>query len=400
MKQNKVFETLFANRARLLPDTPTETDEFDSIIDFTFGHPDPSLFPFDRLNASIADVMSEAAKTALQYSNFRGSDVLVESLRSYLSKRSGVEISAKNLIITSGSMQAIGLMAQIFIDPGDLVLVEAPTYFRAATIFRNGDAQIEEIPVDKDGLSVDSAEEVLKKLTKRGKKPKFLYTIPTHQNPSGTTLPFERRQGLLELSSQYGFMLLEDTAYNDLWYDSKPPPSLFELDTNDNVIQIGTFSKLIAPGLSIGWAIGPEPVINRFVEFKVNGGTTPFTAHITADFISKADFNDHVEDLRSQYKQKRDKIVSCIETHLNDLVTWHIPGGGYFIWMQTRQKISHETLWQSALREKVLYLPGEYCYANDRSGQLPLIRLAFSALSADEIQEGAIRLERAIRNSL
>jgi len=194
-------------------------------------------------------------------------------------------------------------------------------------------------------------------------------------------------------------MILEDTAYNELWYDEKPPPSLFELDAGvGRVIQMGTFSKIIAPGLAVGWALGPEPVITRFVEFKVNGGTTPLTSHIAAAFLVDELFEQHVASLRLIYKEKRDAMIEALEEYMQGFVTWYRPGGGYFVWLQLRDDVNLDVLWENAVSEGVIYLPGRFCFANAQN-QCSMIRLAFSALSPEDIREGVRRLSIAVQRS-
>lgn len=391
---------LYAKRASVVPDSPDEPEPEKPVIDFTFGHPDPNFFPVEHIRSAIARVLQTSASIALQYSDFRGSKVLLEVLVSHLSQKlGGMQLNTRNLIVTNGSMQALGLVAQVFIEPGDLVFVEEPTYFRAASVFRNNEANVRGIPVDQDGLRIDLLESALQAQARSGRGPKILYTMPTHQNPSGMSLSLERRRQLLDLSSQYGFVILEDTAYNDLWYDKAPPPSLFEIDAGfGRVIQMGTFSKVMAPGLSVGWALGAEPAITRFVEFKVNGGTTPLTSLTVAAFLADVHFSRHVDSLRYIYKAKRDAMIEALEEHMRDYATWHRPGGGYFLWLQLREDVLLDALWLNALSEGVLYLPGKFCFANEQRA-FSQVRLSFSALSPEDIKAGVRRLSIAVKHS-
>ena len=394
------LENLYSRRAMNLPETPDEPDLADAVIDFTFGHPDPSLFPAQELLSATSSLLKSSADTALQYSNFRGSDVLLDALVSYLTRKLNSQLDYQNIIVTNGSMQVISLMARVFINPGDYVLTEAPTYFRAVTIFSNHESIIKDIPLDKNGLRIDALREELETLKRSNITPKVFYTVPTHQNPSGFTLSLERRKQLLELSTTYGFIILEDTAYDDLWYDNPPPPSLFELDSGQGrVVQMGTFSKLMAPGLAIGWALGPKPVINRFVEFKENGGTTPLTAHIAAAFLNSDNFTNHVDKLRKIYRAKRDIAILTANDQLKDFAEWEIPAGGYFLWLKLHDEITLSSLWENSLREKVVFLPGKYCFAGIIPMEKNRIRLAFSCLGLSQIEEGIKRLGIAIRNA-
>lgn len=395
------LDALYSNKARILPETPDEPIYDDEMIDFTFGHPDPTFFPTEIIRESTLSVLDKSSTSALQYSIFRGSESLLDSLTSFLSLRSHIHIKSENLLITNGSMQVLGLMGQVLINPGDVVITESPTYFRAVTIFRNCGAEIVDSPIDENGLNINLLCHQLEKFRSNGKCPKIIYTIPSYQNPSGVTMSLERRKQLLAASSEYGFLILEDTAYNDLWYDSPPSPSLYELDNgNGKVVQMGTFSKIIAPGLSIGWTIGPASLITRMVEFKDNGGTTPFTASIVAEIIKNDKLDLHINSLRSVYKAKRNTMIAALETYMIDLVSWVKPGGGYFIWLEPKETISLDNLWQNAIIQKVLFLPGKYCYANGCPSDQGLMRLAFSGLNANDIVEGIKRLSIAVRESI
>jgi len=396
MNTNDVFENLYSRRAKYIPSTPDEP-EIPNLIDFSFGQPDPSYFPVEQLRSAAELTFNLSPYTALQYSIFRGSETLIFALINYLSSRVNVPIEFQNIIITNGSMQVLSMVGRVFLDPGDIILTEAPTYFRAVTIFRGYEAQIEDVPVDEAGLRIDRLKLTLTRLNNLGKFPKLLYTMPTYQNPSGATMPYEHRMELLNLSERYGFLIVEDTAYNELWYDNPPPPSLYELSKGEGkVIQMGTFSKLMAPGLGIGWALGAKPLITRFVEFKENGGTAPLTAHIAAEFLQRKEFEHHVENIRHIYKQKRDTIIKSLENALDGLLEWDIPRGGYFVWLRCRQSLNIDSLMENALREKVSFLPGKYCYASNQHCLDPFIRLAFSALSPESIREGINRLTVAM----
>lgn len=394
------LENLFAKRARIIPDTPDDASSEKGVIDFTFGHPDPNHFPLNMIRDAVQNVLELKPDIAFQYSDFRGSEQLLECLTKYLSERRHILISRQNMIVTNGSMQALGLMGKIFINPGDVVFVESPTYFRAVSIFQKCEAELLDIPIDENGIILDRLENSIKKLNKKGRRPKFLYTIPTYQNPTGVSISIERRKELLKLCLDFGLLILEDTAYNELWYDAPPPPTLFELDGgNELVVQTGTFSKVIAPGLSIGWAIGAKPIIKRFVEFKDNGGTTPFTAHLAAEFLSSPRLNQHLDALRKIYKEKRDTMNRVLKGTLDDLMDWRIPGGGYFVWLDPKVKIDQVAFWKNAINEKVVYLPGRYCYTNN-ANKSESIRLAFSCLNEAAIEEGVKRLNKAMRISV
>jgi 2-aminoadipate transaminase len=397
---NRDLTNLLSKRARFLSATPDEPKLEGDTIDFTFGHPDPEFFPSEQLKSAAANVLQKWKVESLQYSDFRGTRVLLDPLVSYLSQKLNMKLETKNLVVTNGSMQIPGLMSRVVVNPGDLVITEAPTYFRAVTVFRNHDALIEDVPIDSEGICVDVLDEMLADKSKNGQMPKLLYTVPTYQNPSGSTLPLERREKLLKLSSQFDFLILEDTAYNDLWYDSVPPPTLFELDNGvGRVIQMGTFSKIIAPGLAIGWAVGPKLIIGQFVEFKENGGTTPLTSCIVADFISDTNFPQHLDKLRTIYRQKRDAMIDALGKYMDGLVSWEKPRGGYFVWLHLSERIDPDVLWKNALSERVLFLPSKYCFARRNEVQ-PAVRLAFSNLTSSEIDEGIRRLSIALHRSI
>jgi DNA-binding transcriptional MocR family regulator len=372
-------------------------------LSLAFGLPDPGLFPTEAFAEATARILSDTrvATTALQYGPIKGYPPLLEMLAARLNATEGPGISTENLLITNGSSGAIGLAARLLLDDGDTVLVEAPSFVGAMSILRYSGAKLVPVQMGEDGLDLAVMGRTLEDMARSGVRPKALYTMPTFHNPTGLTSPEAARRTLLELAHRFDFMIIEDDAYRDLYYDVESgslPPSLYSLDTEGRVIRTGTFSKTLAPGLRLGWALAQPVAVDRMMLLKEEGGTSPFSQAVAAEFGRDGAFETHVERLVEAYRAKRDAMLSALERHFPPQARWTRPTGGFFVWVALLSGVDSGVLASSAREEGVDYMRGERCFAGTpEPGNPTHLRLAFSALGLDEIEESVKRLGRAVK---
>lgn len=361
------------------------------------GLPAPEAFPLDDLSGATARMLPDQGRLALQYSNTFGQERFLTLLAERLTREEGVPVAVENLLLTSGSIQGLWTIAFTLLDPGDTVIVEGPTYMGALGIARRHEANIVAVPVDEQGLRVDQLADLLDDLRARGVRPKFLYTIPTFQNPTGAVLSLERRQALVALARERELILVEDDAYSALRYDGEPLPSLYALDGGASglVLKTGTISKTLAAGLRLGWILGAPPVVNRLALMKLDGGSTPYVSHLVAQYLEEGRLDPHVGELIDLYRRKRDAICAALEAHMPPGVTWQRPPGGFFVWLTLPPGVDSRKLTAAAAAESVAVFPGTASFADGRGAEH--LRLAFSYPPLDRFDEGIRRLGRLIR---
>jgi 2-aminoadipate transaminase len=361
-------------------------------IALAFGDADPSMFPHEELIEAVEEALADDIDGALNYGPTYAGLVRVAAERL---RRVGVAATEQNTLICYGSSQIIGLLPQVLIEPGDTIVVEAPTFLGAVMQFRRSGARLVGVPVDADGMDVEALAATLADLQARGVRPKFIYTIPTFQNPTGATMPLGRRRRLLELAVQYGVLVVEDDAYSDLRFRGEDVPSIASLDSEGWVLHMRTFSKILAPGVRLGWAWGPQALIDRLVMCKVEGGSGPFLTRVVARYAADGRLDAHIEALRARYSEKCDMMLEAIAREIPG-ATMARPDGGFFVWLRLPPGVSATALVPVALSRGVEVLAGPRCFA-DGSGD-EYIRLAFSYTPAEQIAEGVVRLGQAIRS--
>lgn len=385
---------LLAHRAKALP-TPINMSGAPGIISFSYGLPDEESFPAADLTQAAAEVLRDAAPAALQYG---GPTPLVEYLVDFIGRDQKLEITPSNLLVTVGSSQALGLACQLLIDKGDYIIVEAPTFLGAVGTFIKSEAQVAEAPMDEEGLVIEELDKVITGLKAAGERVKFIYTIPTFQNPTGVTLGLERRKALLELAKKHQVMILEDDAYAGLIYEGQVPPWIWTLDEDDMVLHCGTFSKVLAAGLRLGWIGGPPAIVAKIAALKVDGGTSPFAGNIAAQYAKDGRLEKHILKLREIYRRKRDRTLAGLERYMPDGARWTNPQGGFFIWVELPESVDTVKMLRDAVAAGVNYTPGPACFAS-RKGK-NTIRLAFSHVTADKIEPGLRILGEVIRQHM
>lgn len=394
--QQYSLERLFAKRAfdfdhanPILADLPRETKE---TISLAYGDADPRYFPINELIASVDGLLRENTDAVMNYAppDFALTQLVASRLR-----RRGVNVDEQNILITYGSSQILGLLPQIMLNQGDIVIVEGPTFLGGIEYFVTQGATIETVPVGDDGMDINALEETLKRLAASGTQAKFIYTIPTHHNPTGTMMPLANRMRLLALAATYGVLVLEDDAYGDLDFNGETAASLLTLPGNEWVLHIGTFSKILAPGVRMAWAYGPTAVMQRLRKFKTDQGAGPFITRLVS-FIARDGWLDaHIKELNAMYAHKYGVMKQAIATHFPQDVRVSTPGGGFFVYGYLPSDMPARALIDVAIAHGVSFLPGTVGYAN--GGGTHEMRLAFSFQSEAQIAEGIMRLGDAMR---
>ncbi|HXI15170.1 MAG TPA: PLP-dependent aminotransferase family protein, partial [Chloroflexota bacterium] len=302
---------------------------------------------------------------------------------------------------TVGGSQGIDLVGHLFVDSGDVVIVEAPTFIGALQTFRNLEADLREVPLDSNGMDTDALESLLDSLASEGKRPKLIYTIPTFQNPSGTTLSEPRRQRLLELAQRHGVMILEDDAYGELRFSGEPLRSLYARSPEGGVIQARTFSKILAAGLRLGYVVAPKELMGRLLQLKVDVGTSPFVTAVTTTFSSDgslAPLERHIERLCGVYRERRDAMLEALSEYAPPGVEWTEPHGGFFTWVTLPEGTDAAALLPKAAEAGVSFIPGAQNFP--RSDGRRHLRLSFSFLPPEQLTEGIRRLCGVLQQAL
>jgi 2-aminoadipate transaminase len=374
-------------------------------LSLAFGFPDPTLFPYDEISAAASRVLAEPslAASALQYGRVAGRSEMRFMLANKLNEDEGLAVEPANLLVTNGALAAIGLAARALVDEGDTVLVEAPSFAGALHLFRSVGAELCPVPTGDEGIDVGGMEEMFGDLYARGIRPRLLYTMPTFHNPTGLTMPEAQRGALLALAHRYDLTVIEDDAYRDLHYDapqSKLPSSLYALDYDARVIRTGTFSKILAPGLRLGYALAAPSTISRLMLFKEEGGTSPFAQLVAYEFARGGALKPHIARLIEAYRHKRDRMLDALASHFPTEARWTHPSGGFYVWVTLPPVIDPAALSNLAREEDVDYLPGEVCFAGAPPTPGTYMRLSFSALPLDDIEEAVHRLGGVVKSLL
>ena len=374
----------------------------DGVIDLGWGHPSPRLHPAQLLATATQSALSRQSVVPLQYGAVQGFGPLLESLAAYLSGQPAYAgpVSPASLFLTAGASQAIDLATTLFARPGDTVIVEEPTYYLIEQIFLDHGLNVVGVPTDADGLDTDALADRL--AAGHIPQPRLLYTIPTYQNPNGSVLTLPRRQRLIQLARRYGFTVLADEVYQLLHYGPPPPPPLAMLDDSPNgcVISLGSFSKILSPGLRLGWVHAAPDLIRRFVDSGVaasGGGLNHFAATLAHAALELGLLPENVAQLRRVYGQRHDDLAHILRSKLDGAVAFTPPGGGYFYWLTLQNGINTDALLPMAREAGVSYRPGT---AFSSAGAFTdALRVSFSLYETDQLAEGIRRLASAINQS-
>jgi DNA-binding transcriptional MocR family regulator len=373
-------------------------------LPFIYGHVDPTLFPIKQMQDAAEEALRRYGSLALNYGAERGCGHLLTYLQTKLARDEGLLVNNAGLMLTAGASAGLDTICRLYTRPGDTVLVEAPSYHEALMIIRDYPVRVLAIPMDDSGLIVEIIAERLKELAVEGVRVPILYTIPTFQNPSGVTLNAERRVALLELARQHGFKIIEDDVYRDLAFAATAPVSLYALDREDDgetVIRLGSFSKILAPGLRLGWVLASPIDIARLAASGLTasgGGANPFVAYVTAVFCQRGYLEPHIAKLVEVYRQRRDVMLATLEATMPDGVNWTQPGGGFFVWLSLPEPLMAQDVLVKARDHSITFLTGESFFAE--GGGHHHIRLPFSYIASPDMEKGVDTLGRVIRKML
>lgn len=384
----------FAERTKHLKESAVRNPLFDQpgMISFAAGKPENIIFPIERLKKLVPFVVENYDYEAFQYGNTSGMEPLIDFIKNTMMPRAGV-IEETDILITSGSQQGIEYSARIFLNEGDTVICEEPSYTGAFAAFASYCPNYVGVPVEEDGMNIETLEKVLKEHPEA----KIIYTIPDFQNPSGCCMSVEKREKLAKLAKQYEVFVIEDAPYRELVFEGKPYPSIKSFDTEGWVIYLGSFSKIFCPGLRIGWISASQKVIKKYFTVKQNIDLhcSTFDQLIIAEYFKKYDLDEHINGLKQVYRKKRDLIVDAIKAYFPADISYTVPNGGFFIWIKLKESIdASELLLKAAEKEKVVFLSGEGFFS--KPGVKNYIRLGYSFIEKEFIEEGVKRLGRIL----
>jgi DNA-binding transcriptional MocR family regulator len=369
-----------------------------SKISFYAGFPDPGSLPKSDIIEATRVALERDGEWALQYGNSLGYPGLVEELLRKLARDQGIQARPENVLITNGAAQALSLIVDLLVDPGDVVLSEAPTWMGAVRNFTVAAADVVEIPVDTQGTDVGALERELERLRAEGRQAKLLYVIPNFQNPTGVTTTLARRQRIVELVRAHNVPVVEDDAYFDLRYAGSTLPTMYSMQHDSLIMYMGTFSKIMAAGMRLGWVIADAEVIARLAGMKHEGGTSPFAGHVAAEFCGSGTLVEHVKELRALYLRRRDAMLGALEASMPTGTTWTTPQGGFFVWVDFPAGISATKLNDAARARNVEILPGTAFYFH--GGGDSQVRLSYSFATEEQIAEGIAVLGELAKQQL
>lgn len=369
------------------------------IISFAGGLPNPTSFPIEELEMAIEHVMKNHGKTALQYGTTQGLQTLREAIAERSSK-DGIEVQPEDVIIMSGSQQALDTVGKLFLNPGDTALCGLPTYLGGINAFRSYEANLSGIPLNGDGMRIDLLEERIKELIKDELQPKFIYCVPTFQNPAGVIMPEERRKKLIDIANEYDLIIVEDDPYSKLRYDIPSVKPIKAFDDENRVIYISTFSKILSPGFRLAWTIAEPELTRKMIICKqaLDLCTNTFVQFIANEFMRRGSLDLHIMKICEIYKPKRDIMINAMVKYFPDGYICHKPKGGMFAWVTLPEGIDTEILFLDAIKEKVAYVHGKAFHV-DGGGERSM-RLNFSYSTDQQLEEGMKRLGSVIKKKL
>jgi len=374
------------------------------IISLAGGLPSPEVFLKDEFRLASSRCLQEDVENIMQYSDISGEDHLIEAIIEFL-RADQISASENNIVVTSSGQQGLDLAGRLFLNPGDAIILDRPTFAGAIVAFQMQRPEFAGVNIQKDGSNVEGFRKKIEQLKSHARKPKFIYVIPDFQNPSGITMSLEKRKALLELSYQYNIPILEDSPYRDLRYSGHNEPSIFSLDqkqNGSNVIGLYTFSKMFCPGMRVGFNLGPKDVIEKMTNIKEGStlNTPKYNQDMCTLFLNDMGWKAHLEKCRAYYREKLVVILQTLESCFprETGVTWTKPEGGLFLWLTVPETMNTYDLFYEALKFKVAFVPGEVFYGEHPERNH--MRINFSYPSAQQLAEGVKRLSQCITTSL
>ena len=366
----------------------------EDVISFSGGLPDTSTFAPGYMTELMGRVAAHSAARALQYGPTEGIADVREAIAEVMAAE-GMQVDPDQILPTSGGQQAIDLICKILIDPGDVIVAEAPTYPGAVPTFCSYEADVIQVAMDDHGMRIEALRDALDRLEREGRRPKFIYTIPNFHNPAGVTMALERRRELLQIAGERELLVVEDNPYGLLRYEGEALPTLYSLDP-DFVIYAGTFSKILSPGVRIGWLVAPPPVLRQLVLGKGSADlcSSSVSQYFIAEYFRSGPWLDYVRSLADLYRARRDVMLESLTEHFPREATWTRPEGGLFLWSTLPDYIDTTDLLARAVEARVAFVPGRAAYVDGRGGSC--MRLNFSGVGEQEIRDGVRRLGEVI----
>jgi 2-aminoadipate transaminase len=369
------------------------------IIELGWGHPNAALLPVDGMRQAAAAALDRWGADALNYGADQGAGPLLAWLSDRIARTEGRAPARDEIMITGGVSQALDQICTLCTQPGDIALVESPTYHLAIRILRDHPLELLSIPADEHGLRIDALSETIAELRRAGRRARLLYCVPTFHNPTGVSLQAERRAALVALATTEQLLIVEDDVYRELSYDGPAPPSLWSLAAPETVVRLGSFAKSLAPGVRLGWLTAGSTIAGQLIGSGLldsGGGVNHFTSLMVTAFCDSGQYDQQISRLRAAYRARRDALLAALAAHLPPGCTWTTPGGGFFVWVRLPERMDAATLLSRAEAAGVAYLPGA-SFHNGGGGSNTL-RLAFSLYDPDELVEAARRLGGVIRD--
>jgi 2-aminoadipate transaminase len=397
------YAGLFSARTRVMTSSATRDlmamSDRPEVISFAGGLPDTSTFPSATFAAMTARIADESCAKALQYGP---TDGLLETKRCIADVMAAEDmlVDTDDILVTTGGQQVLDLVTKTLIDPGDTIVAEGPSYPGALNAFQAYQANVVQVDMDSDGMRIDLLEETLDQLDRDGNRPKFIYTVPSFQNPGGVTMSLPRRKRLVEVARERELLVLEDNPYGLLRYEGDPAPTLYSLDGGVYVMYLGTFSKIFSPGLRLGWVVAPPPVLARINLGKQQADlcTSTLSQILVQAYFERHDWREYVDTLSELYRARRDTMLDALAEHFPAQAEWTRPGGGLFIWATLPDFIDTSDLLARALRENVAFVPGEGAFLDGRGRSS--MRLNFSGANEERIREGIRRIGEVVKEQV
>lgn len=369
------------------------------VISFGGGLPDPDLFPIEDIIDITKDVLTNKGYLALQYGPTKGEDDMLDALKQHMAEF-GDHASTEEICITSSSQQGLDLLSMLFLDENEPIIMELPSYLGAIQAFKRSGADMRGIPMDDEGMDIEFLIKVLDELQNQGKKPRFIYTIPDFQNPSGITMSLNRRNNLIEIAHEREILILEDSPYRELSFTNKTLPSLWMLSEGKGVIMLKTFSKILFPGMRMGWMVGENVHIEKIIMLKqsVDLCTPSFNQLILGEYIKKGKMKKTIEKAIACYQPKSVAMLSALEKNMPEEISWSKPTGGMFLWLRLPERIDTKEIFMNAIENNVAYVIGRPFHC-DNSGANTM-RLNYSFPSIEQIEKGIHQLAKTIEKVL
>ena len=396
------YAALFADRTKVMRSSAMRDlmalTERDDVISLAGGMPDTSTFPPDSYASLMNSVSVQSCARALQYGPTEGIE-LVKSCIAEVMAAEGMAIDTDELLVTTGGQQAIDLVCKTLVDPGDVIVAEAPTYPGAIPTFCSYQADVVQISIDRDGMRTGELAETLDRLESEGRRPKFIYTVPNFHNPAGVTMSLQRRAELVAIATERQLLVLEDNPYGMLRYEGEPLPTLHSLD-DEFVIYTSTFSKILSPGVRLGWAVAPAPILEKMQVGKQGSDlcSSSICQYFVRAYFDAGPWSDYIGSLVEIYRRRRDVMLDALAEHFPREAEWTHPQGGLFIWATMPDYIDTTDLLARALQEKVAFVPGRAAYLDGRGGSS--MRLNFSGVPESEIREGVRRIGEVVHEQV